>query len=162
LKVNKTGFFQVFMMCAPTPAHPLAHCGKICGHSKIRVAIGKCTFSAVTEQLISKVRNLLFSFFLGKKGKIFENSKFRTLLISCSVTAENVHFPIATRILLCPPFSAQNFRSALGVSARSPKKLSALVSVVSPEYGAGVANFFQRASQRHVAEWQCAVAKLWR
>jgi hypothetical protein len=39
---------------------------------------------------------------LGKKGKIFENSKFRTLLISCSVTAENVHFTIATRILLCP------------------------------------------------------------
>jgi hypothetical protein len=74
-----------------------------CGHSKIRVAIVKCTFSAVTEQLISKVRNLLFSFFLGKKGKNFENSKFGTLLISSIFTAENVHFTIATRILLCPP-----------------------------------------------------------
>jgi hypothetical protein len=30
------------------------------------------------------VRNLLFSKFLGKKGKNFENSKFRTLLVSCS------------------------------------------------------------------------------
>ena len=67
------------------------------------------------EQLTSKVRNLLFSFFLGKKGKIFENSKFRTLLISCSVTAENVHFPIATQILLCPPNGDTKFCARLGV-----------------------------------------------
>jgi hypothetical protein len=54
---------------------------------------------------------------LGKKGKIFENSKFRTLLISCSVTAENVHFTIATRILLCPQIFPQRARQ----KARAPK-----------------------------------------
>jgi hypothetical protein len=128
-----------------------------------------CTFSAVIEQLISKVRNLLFSFFLGKKGKNFENSKFRTLLISCSITAENVQNTIATQILLCPQNSDTIFRSAPGVSARSPKKIerTGQRGVAEGQRGVarvwrGVAKFFQRASQRHVAEWQRAVAKLWR
>jgi hypothetical protein len=85
-----------------------------------------CTFSAVTEQLTSKVRNLLFSFFLGKKGKIFENSKFRTLLMSCSNTAENVQFTIATRILLCPQiFSQRAWGCARGQRAggKKPEKI---------------------------------------
>jgi hypothetical protein len=107
LQVNKTGFFSGFLWCARRPQRAAEICvsprRRRGGHSKIWVAIVICTFSAVFEQLISKVRNLLFSFFLGKKGKIFENSKFRTLLVSCSNTAENVQITIATQILLCPP-----------------------------------------------------------
>jgi hypothetical protein len=53
-------------------------------------------------ELISKVRNLLFSKFFPFFPKKNENSKFHTLLISSIFTAENVHFTIATRILLCP------------------------------------------------------------
>jgi hypothetical protein len=97
---NKTGKNPVYL----APARALRiFVSPFCGHSKIRVAIVKCTFSAVNEQLISKVRNLLFSKFFPFFPKKNENSKFRTLLISCSFTAENVHFTIATQNLLCPP-----------------------------------------------------------
>ena len=79
------------------------------------------------EQLTSKVRNLLFSKIFPFFPKKNENSKFRTLLVSCSITAENVQNTIATRILLCPPFGDTNFRSALGVRWGRRAKISARV-----------------------------------
>jgi hypothetical protein len=120
--MNKTGFFTVFYGVRADPSAPLAQCRQFCGHSKIWVAIVICTFSAVIEQLTSKVRNLLFSKFFPFFPKKNENSKFRTLLVSCSITAENVQITIATRILLCPPISAQKFRGALGGALRECAK----------------------------------------
>jgi hypothetical protein len=130
-RAKKPDFFPVFL--ATTPSAPLG-AAEICvsprrrrgGHSKIRVAIVKCTFSAVFEQLISKVRNLLFSKIFPFFPKKNENSKFRTLLVSCSVTAENVQITIATRILLCPQiFSQRAWGCARGQRAggKKPEKI---------------------------------------